>query len=32
MKPISDEKREMIIEAKLRGEKEATTALWLGIT
>jgi transposase len=32
MKPISNEKRELIIEAKQRGEKEGTIAAWLKIS
>ena len=32
MRAISKEKREILVAAKLRGEKEATIALWLGIT
>ena len=32
MRPISKEKREISAAAKQRGEKEATIALWLGIT
>ena len=32
MRAISDEKREMLVEAKLRGEKEAVIALWLKIS
>jgi transposase len=32
MKPISGEKRELIIEAKQRGEKEEEIAVWLNIS
>jgi transposase len=32
MKPISNEKRELIIEAKQRGEKEGLIAAWLKIS
>ena len=32
MKPISNEKRELIIEAKQRGEKEGAIAIWLKIS
>jgi transposase len=32
MKPISDEKRELIIQAKQRGEKEEEIAVWLKIS
>jgi transposase len=32
MKPISNEKRELIIEAKQRGEKERAIATWLKIS
>jgi transposase len=32
MKPISNEKRELIIEAKQRGEKEGVIAVWLKIS
>jgi transposase len=32
MKPISEEKRELLIAAKMRGEKEADIALWLGVS
>ena len=32
MKPISNEKRELLIAAKQRGEKEAEIALWLCIS
>jgi transposase len=32
MKPISNEKRELIIEAKRRGEKEEAIAIWLKIS
>ena len=32
MRPISKEKREMLTAAKLRGEKESTIALWLGVS
>jgi transposase len=32
MRPISDEKRELIIEAKQRGEKEEAIALWLKVS
>ena len=32
MKPISNEKRELIIEAKQRGEKEGVIAIWLKIS
>ena len=31
MKPISQEKREMIILAKERGEKPGTIAVWVGV-
>ena len=32
MKPISNEKREMLISAKQRGEKETDIAKWLNIS
>ena len=32
MKPISNEKRELLIAAKQRGEKEKAIATWLGIS
>jgi transposase len=32
MKPISNEKRELLIEAKVRGEKEKDIAKWLKIS
>jgi transposase len=32
MKPLSNEKRELIIEAKQRGEKEGVIAVWLKIS
>jgi transposase len=32
MKPISNEKRELIVEAKQRGEKEVAIASWLKIS
>lgn len=32
MKPISNEKRELIVEAKQRGEKEGIIAKWLKIS
>jgi transposase len=32
MRPISNEKRELIIEAKQRGEKEETIASWLKVS
>ena len=32
MKPLTNEKRELIIKAKQRGEKEKDIALWLDIS
>ena len=32
MRPISEEKRELLIAAKERGEKEADIARWLGVS
>jgi len=32
MKPVSDEKRKLIVEAKKRGETQKSISLWLDVS